>query len=222
MPMRSSAVIRRKCGRAAVNPTASRRAACIAMPAQKSIAKIAMNLPSASAYVASHTAPAVPVRLPYTVGLARAATGIANIGLGGPVTYTIGYSTAIVNGAGADLGVVTARFSSDPFTLTINGTSIVFPASAAVNSGVSAAYFYNGSGPFTAQLFVTSIDLSAFGVASGGSVSSIAITGNTELDLIRVAGFGAGATAVPEPESYALMLAGMSVMGWLGARRRKS
>ena len=49
----------------------------MAMPAPKSIAKIAMNLPSASTEVASQTAPSTPCRSPYNVGLERAASGMA-------------------------------------------------------------------------------------------------------------------------------------------------
>ncbi|MFL6388936.1 MAG: hypothetical protein ACJ71U_15755 [Terriglobales bacterium] len=130
-------------------------------------------------------------------------TGIANIGLGGSsVIYTIGYNTPIVNGSGDDLGIVTARFSTnDTFQLAVstdgtNFTSFVsFGPGLAVSTGVGASYFYAGGGPFSAVLFVTLVDLSVFNVASGASIRAVKITSSPEGDLIRVAGFAASCTA---------------------------
>jgi hypothetical protein len=145
-------------------------------------------------------------------------TGIANIG--GSRTYTIGYSTSIVNGAGADFAVVTARFSADPFSLTINGTTRAYVAASGVDSGVDKDYFYGGAGPYNGSLFVTSIDLADFGVANGVGISSITIGASTELDLIRVAGFDqSGSTAVPEPAPLALV--GIGLLGLVASRSRK-
>jgi hypothetical protein len=147
-------------------------------------------------------------------------TGIANIGLGAMPSYTIGYTTPIVNGSGADLGVVTARFSTnDTITLTINGVAMNFGPALAVPTGVPEVYFYNGTGPFTATLFVTSIDLSSFSVPLGSGVNSITVTGSPELDLIRVAGFAT--TAVPEPASIALIGSGLFGFAVLYRRSRK-
>lgn len=133
-------------------------------------------------------------------------TGIANIGLFGPSpTYQIGYSTAIVNGAGADLGVVVARFSADSFDFSVSqdgtnfGVASTITASTALATGEIRQYFYGGnsSGPFGANLFVHLIDLSDFGVASGASILGTRVTSLGELDLVRVAGMN----AVPEPSS---------------------
>ena len=125
-------------------------------------------------------------------------TGIANIGFNGssPV-YTIRYNTPIVNGSNADLGIVSARFSTnDTFRLAVstdgtNFTAFVnFGPELAVSTGVGVSYFYAPSGgPFPSTLVVTPVDLSAFGLASGASVSAIMITSSPEGDLIRVAGF---------------------------------
>lgn len=146
-------------------------------------------------------------------------TGIANIGLGGTPIYTIGYGTPISNGAGFDLGVVTARFSTgDTITLTINGVTLNYAPAAATSEGGPASYFYGqGGGPFTADLFVTPVDLSDFGVGAGGSISSVTVTGGPELDLIRVAGITAGSSDVPAPATLALL--GASLLG-LGLARR--
>jgi hypothetical protein len=156
-------------------------------------------------------------------------TGIANIGFGGNMpNYTIGYSTAITNGTGTDLGVVTARFSTgDSITLAVStdgGVTFsapqVFGPGLATNTGVSRNYFYNGFGGNQANLFVTPIDLAAFGLAAGANVNAIRVTGAPELDLIRVAGFQRAAQqAVPEPLSVAVF-GGLTVVGGLMARRR--
>ncbi|MDR3621264.1 MAG: PEP-CTERM sorting domain-containing protein [Paludisphaera borealis] len=154
-------------------------------------------------------------------------TGIGNIGnLSNPV-YTILYNTAIQNGAGYDLGVVTSQFSvGDTITLAVStdgGATFSadqdFGPGLAVDTGVVRSYFYNGGIGGRANLFVTSIDLSSFGIAANASINAVRITGVPELDLNRVAGFAIG--AVPEPSSLAL--AGVATaFGLIFARRRRA
>ena len=157
-------------------------------------------------------------------------TGIANIGLSSPVTYTIGYNTPIVNGPGDDLGVVVARFSTDSFLMGVaispDGTTFTpdvgIAADTAVDTGVTRTYFYNGGGPYTANLLVHSLDLgSVFGLAAGDAIAAVRITGNTELDLIRAAGFGNGGPGpvVPLPGAVVLAALGLSFAGWRCRRR---
>ncbi len=151
-------------------------------------------------------------------------TGIANIGFsGGPISYTIGYGAGILNGAGDDLGVVVARFSTDSFDMEVStdgglnfSSAVTIGSGSAVDSGVDRTYFYGGSGPFNSSLFVHSLDLDLFGIGGGASVNAIRITGTTELDLIRAAGFDR-AVGAPEPGTLALL--GMGLLGFRRFRR---
>jgi len=129
-------------------------------------------------------------------------TGIANIGLTGTPVYTIGYNTVIANNTGADLGIVSARFSSDTFTLAVSTDGIHFTDSIdfgpelAVDSGAGNSYFYAGGGPFDAELFVTPVDLDVFGLASGETITAVRVTSFPEGDLIRIAGLTSIANSI--------------------------
>jgi hypothetical protein len=136
----------------------------------------------------------------------------------------------------------TTSFGFSGTTPTIAfGTPMVAPTLLAtgslVSGGVSTRPAFN---PVTgAQSFVPSADASlSFNVAAGGmnffspqpfyelALTSFTTTVSTVTPL--AGGFlvsnGGGnlnfATPIPEPETYALMLGGLGVMGWMARRRR--
>src|SRR5262249_11208247 len=119
-------------------------------------------------------------------------TGIANIAPS--VFYTIAYGAPIVNAVGPDLAIIAARFSSNDFVLSVSSGGVTFsapqtfPAVSAIDTGVAKDYFFAGGGPFSAELFLYSVDLSSFGIAPGDAIDNIRITSDSEGDLIRVAG----------------------------------
>ena len=123
-------------------------------------------------------------------------TGIANIGYGANPVYTIIYGVPIVNAGGHDLGIVSARYSKDDtlqLSVSIDGINFAPPIalspSSAIATGVNKSYYYAPGGTHDAELFVTPVDLSSFGISTGVSVAAIRITGSPEADLIRVAAF---------------------------------
>lgn len=146
-------------------------------------------------------------------------TGVGNIGMSGSnPTYTIGYNAPIVNRVGDDLGIVVARYTEDEIVLAVSADGVNFTANKhyapqeAFDTGVHRLYYYGGGGPFDAELFVQPVDLSDFGVALGGSITSTRVTGTPQLDLVRVAGF------VPEPATLAVIGCGLAALLRRGRR----
>jgi hypothetical protein len=115
-------------------------------------------------------------------------TGIANIGIDGTtIDYTIGYNTPIVNGAGADFGLVVGySWETDTYHIAVSTDGITFTpfqnfpgGTLGVNTGVRMAYWYAaGDGRSPTDLIVVPIDLSLFGIALGASVDAIEIQGD--------------------------------------------
>jgi hypothetical protein len=134
---------------------------------------------------------------------------------------------------GADIGVVTARFSfGDAVTLTINGITNTYgpDPDPAISTGVNVPYYY-GNGPIIqgapllqpADLWVTLVDLDDFSVAGGASINSLEVTGSPELDLIRVAGLipSSPPSETPLPAALPLFASGLGAFGLIGWRRKR-
>lgn len=128
-------------------------------------------------------------------------------------SLTVGFSdNVVVNGAGADLAIFELFGFNEFGEVTINGVT-----SGVV--GVSLGSIAIPGTGFNNTVNVAQIDLSDFGIAAGGMISSlqVAITGATS----EYAAFGAMNSA-PVPEAGALMMLGMGLLGFtLVARRRQ-
>ena len=114
---------------------------------------------------------------------------------------------------------MTARFSFDDFTLAVSTDGVNFtadqilPSASGISTGVGRTYYTESGGPFASTLYVTPIDLDAFGIGAGEEIVAIRVGGDTQLDLVRVAAFG-----VPEPSALALLATAAGAFGVL--RRR--
>lgn len=136
-------------------------------------------------------------------------------------------------------GEYTSSFSSDvtstPFSDTLDFS---LPGTGPVINGLANSISLNASGSlvFTSlQLWdmtaATQIDTGAtFGVFMGQSVAGLSFTSSVLPGSyqLRIGGTGVGGyggslnvTPVPEPETYAMLLAGLGLMGFT-ARRRKN
>jgi hypothetical protein len=136
------------------------------------------------------------------------ATGYLN----GSGTLTYGFSI----GAGYDNVLLSLTFSNDfGNPLGITGVASDF---GLFSFNGSNKYSYNGSisgGAHTVSIAYSGsngTDYTIKGFESGGTINS----GTTQ----SVTSTGPAVTAVPEPETYAMMLAGLGALGFLGRRRK--
>ncbi|RTL34320.1 MAG: PEP-CTERM sorting domain-containing protein [Burkholderiales bacterium] len=132
--------------------------------------------------------------------------------LSGPVTGSLGNIVYFQNGAGA-----TTSLSATGVVSVNGGPATPAPWGGLPQTTVTPTFGYF-SGSSTAPLGAfTSFSVSAASItlsASGGSFASIGAQPQNKLK------FEFTATPVPEPETYALMLAGLGLMGYIGRRRQ--
>jgi hypothetical protein len=54
----------------------------------------------------------------------------------------------------------------------------------------------------------------------GSGITSLSFTNSSSIDAFEVANFSI--TPIPEPETYALMLAGLAALGFVSKRRKQA
>lgn len=110
-----------------------------------------------------------------------------------------------VNGTGNDI-VLFETGVPDAWNVTINGVTLNF---LPVSTGSSAGAF---------ALNAAALDLTAFGIAPGASISQLRLgfvtTGTVaSTSLVGALNSGAAIGGIPEPETWAMMLLGFGFMG---------
>jgi hypothetical protein len=133
--------------------------------------------------------------------------------LSGPVTRRIGNLTYSMTGTGEVVSVVATG------TVSVDGGPGVTPPPFVlpqVVSGPNLGYF-DGTATFPSGAF-NSLAVTAASItlsASGGAFASIFAQPQNVLRIEFTA------TPVPEPETYAMLLAGLGLMAWLYRRRQR-
>ncbi len=129
-----------------------------------------------------------------------------------PVTTPITYTAAAMEGdlvmfslISADHGDLTAQFPADELSLTFNGCTTCSTFYTSTQLAQPGGSYPQGSW---------------FGFYAGAGTTSFTLT-LTNGDEFNAAVGAVAVVPVPEPETYALMAAGLGVIGTLARRRRK-
>ena len=122
-----------------------------------------------------------------------------------PSTFTLSFSEAIVN---PYIALVSVGQPTVAVSYTFSGT--VASASAAGNN-----YWGTGTGSLAGNTFSGNEYNGVLQLS--GSYTSLTITTATDENWH---GFNIGVAAVPEPETYAMLWAGLGVLGAIGRRRK--
>ena len=131
----------------------------------------------------------------------------------GPVTFTSTSLQSYKDAYGVPSGVVPYLANYGPL-LTINSTAAALGLNLGSYGGVQpVSYTIDG---VTGTLSVPAPNSTTFIGFVSDSPVQVSFTNNSELDTIRFS----TAASVPEPETYALLLAGLGLMGFALHRRK--
>jgi hypothetical protein len=132
--------------------------------------------------------------------------------LSGPLSSSLGNIVYFLNGAGATVSLTAVgNYSID------GGPVIAAPLGAVPQTTINPAFGYFAGSSSAPLAGFSSFSVSGASItlnASGGTFASIGAQPQNKLK------FEFTATPVPEPETYALMLAGLGLVGFLARRRQ--
>ena len=109
----------------------------------------------------------------------------------------------------------------DFYSFTIAGPGTVFGNIFSLGYATAAVTLINSANATIASDFTPS-SFSFGGLTAGSYKLSFLGIGSTPLTSSYGGAVGAITTPVPEPETYALMLAGLGVVGFMASRRKQS
>ncbi|MEI7464912.1 MAG: FxDxF family PEP-CTERM protein [Burkholderiales bacterium] len=137
--------------------------------------------------------------------------------LGGPIT---GSSFSDVT-----IGTISVGSISDVTGSLFAATNVTFPAPFNFTLTLDQVTFTSGTvGALTGDLDATASGFHFMNVASGNYIvkASGTLNGLGQYPGFALVGANYSVTPVPEPETYALMLAGLGIIGFVASRRKVS
>lgn len=138
------------------------------------------------------------------------------LGANGNSTFGFSGNTPTVSNVGAPVTLATGSLMTG-FTSTSPAAGGAGFAPTA-NSNMSFAVASGEQGFFSPNPFY----MAAFSAFTNNSQTVTAFSGGGGFRINNGGGNLSFASPIPEPETYALMLAGLGVMGWVARRRKKS